>query len=79
MQVSALEKQYHEELKRELQGTQHSTISNDNNVNTELVPDLQQIAKDADSMSKMVMSRKRRNVLEAAEVTSLILLCKHLV
>lgn len=81
--MSALEKQYHEELKMEFQGAQYSTISNekekdaseDNNANnTESVPDEQQIAKDADNMSKMVMSRKRRNILEAAEVTLLNLL-----
>lgn len=78
MQMSALEKQYHEELKREFQGAEYSTISNErekdvpkdnNDANTESVPDEQQIAKDADNMSKMVMSRKRRNILEAAEVT----------
>nr|GMC87786.1 pescadillo homolog [Ipomoea batatas] len=75
--MSALEKQYHEELKREFQGVEYSTISNErekdapkdnNDANTESVPDEQQIAKDADNMSKMVMSRKRRNILEAAEI-----------
>lgn len=73
--MSALEKQFHEELKRELRDSQHSTlsieekvVSEDNNANPEPVPDLEQAAKDDDNMSKIGMTRKKRKILEAAEI-----------
>ncbi|RAL38638.1 unnamed protein product [Cuscuta campestris] len=73
--MSVLEKQFHEELKRELQDSQPSTISiekkvvsEDNNANQEPVLDLEQIAKDDDNMTKMGMTRKKRKILEAAEI-----------
>ncbi|VFQ66197.1 unnamed protein product [Cuscuta campestris] len=73
--MSALEKQFHEELKRELQDSQPSTISTeekavseDNNANHEPVLDLEQFAKDDDNMIKMGMTRKKRKILEAAEI-----------
>ncbi|XAR51908.1 hypothetical protein NMG60_11006704 [Bertholletia excelsa] len=75
--MSALEKQYHEELKKELQGFQFSSILNANKQNTtedreaheeESVPDLQQEVADAANMSKVVMSRRRRKIYEAIEI-----------
>ncbi|VFQ91879.1 unnamed protein product [Cuscuta campestris] len=75
LKMSALEKQFHEELKRELQDSQPSTISTeekavseDNNANHEPVLDLEQFAKDDDNMIKMGMTRKKRKILEAAEI-----------
>ncbi|KAG8368155.1 hypothetical protein BUALT_Bualt15G0015600 [Buddleja alternifolia] len=71
--MSILEKQYHEELKLELQGVQHSALSSDIKGKGEAVeedagPDLQQIAEDAANMSKVVMPRRKRKLLEAMEI-----------
>ncbi|CAH9104634.1 unnamed protein product [Cuscuta epithymum] len=74
--MSALEKQYHEELKKELQGVQYSAISKenendlsvDNNASPELVSDTQQIVNDDETMSKIGMSRKMRKIKEAMEI-----------
>lgn len=71
MQMIALEKQYHDELKRELEGVPYSSsVSNvaETGGREEPLPDLQQIAEDAANMSKVVMSRKKRGLLEAIEV-----------
>ncbi|KAF3444608.1 hypothetical protein FNV43_RR14300 [Rhamnella rubrinervis] len=71
----ALEKQYHDELKMELEGVPYtSSVSNKQSSVTETegreepLPDLQQIAEDAANMSKVVMSRKKRGLLEAIEI-----------
>ncbi|KAL8556250.1 hypothetical protein ACS0TY_003888 [Phlomoides rotata] len=61
------EKKYHEELQRELQGTQYSTISSDIEVK-DAIPDLQQHAEDEDNMTKVGMSRKKRKLIQAMEI-----------
>ncbi|KAK4437691.1 Pescadillo [Sesamum alatum] len=69
--MSMLEKQYHEELKLELQGAEYSALSSDiegRDAEADTIPDLQQLAKDADNMSKVVMPRKKRKLLEAMEI-----------
>ncbi|PIN07133.1 Protein required for normal rRNA processing [Handroanthus impetiginosus] len=70
--MSALERQYHEELKLELQGTQSPTAPASDiegkDAEGEIVPNLQQIAEDAANMSKVVMPRKKRKLLEAMEI-----------
>lgn len=74
MQMMALEKQYHEEVKMELQGVPYSssvttqTSVQDMEVGEESLPDLQQVAEDTTNMSKVMMSRKKRGLLEAIEV-----------
>ena len=81
MQMSILEKQYHDELKMELQGVQYPSVSNANKQNStddtedgeEPLPDLQQVAEDAANMSKVVMSRKKRKLYEAMQVKLSIL------
>ena len=74
----ALEKQYHNELQLELQGVQYSSsVSNvnkrssveDTEAGEESLPDMQQIAEDSTTMSKVVMSRKKRRLYEAMQVT----------
>ncbi|KAL8543138.1 hypothetical protein ACS0TY_003869 [Phlomoides rotata] len=61
------EKKYHEELQRELQGAQYSTISSDIEVK-DAIPDLQQHAEDEDNMTKVGMSRKKRKLIQAMEI-----------
>ncbi|KAL0384008.1 UNVERIFIED_CONTAM: Pescadillo [Sesamum radiatum] len=66
--MSMLEKQYHEELKVELQGAEYSAPSSDiegRDAGGDTIPDLQQLAEDAANMSKVVMPRKKRKLLEA--------------
>lgn len=73
--MSVLQKQYHDELKRELQGAQYSVISNaskekyadDTEAKGDSLPDLRQVAEDVANMSKVLMSRKKRGLLEAME------------
>jgi pescadillo protein len=71
--MATLEKQYHEELQRELQGAvmkkSKQGSEEDAKASEESVPDPKQIAEDIDTMSKLVMSRKKRGLLEAIEVT----------
>lgn len=65
------EKKYHEELKLELQGAQLPSLQSGVEVEDaeeDALPDLQQRAKDADSMSEVSMSRKKRKLLEAMKV-----------
>lgn len=65
------EKKYHEELKREIQGAQYSTISSDiegKDAEDEVMPDLKRQAEDEDSMSKVGMSRKKMKLMKAMEV-----------
>ncbi|GER42312.1 pescadillo homolog [Striga asiatica] len=66
------QKQYHEELKRELQGDQYSSlprgIEAEDYAEFDTAPDLNQMAQDASSMSKIGMPRKRARLLEAMEM-----------
>ncbi|KAK3033058.1 hypothetical protein RJ639_035684 [Escallonia herrerae] len=71
--MSALQKQYHDELIMELQGVQKSSVSNLSNNESaenggESVPDLQQIAEDAANMPSVMMSRKKRGLLKAMQI-----------
>ncbi|XP_010251101.1 PREDICTED: pescadillo homolog [Nelumbo nucifera] len=76
--MAMLEKQYHNELKMELQGVPYSSsVSNDNTESAvndtegreESLPDPDQIAKDSSSsMSMVVMSRKKRKLYEAMQI-----------
>lgn len=74
--MSVLQKQYHDELKKELRSTQISTASDGNkesvpehvDAGEDSLPDLSQISKDADSMSKIVMPRKKQKLLKAMEI-----------
>lgn len=78
MQMMALEKQYHDELKKELEGVPYSNKRSsvaETEDGEEPVVDLQQVAEDAANMSKVVMSRKKRGLLEAIEVKLQSLLC----
>lgn len=77
MQMMAHEKQYHDELKMELQGVQYSAaISKVDKQSSDqeseggedsALPD-QQIADDNANLSKVVMSRKKRKLYEAMQV-----------
>ncbi|CAK9179655.1 unnamed protein product [Ilex paraguariensis] len=77
--MSILQKQYHDELKIELQDVQCSSVSNatkqnsveDTEAGGESLPDFQQIAQDAANISKMVMPRKKRRLYEAMQVNKL--------
>ncbi|CAK9312004.1 unnamed protein product [Citrullus colocynthis] len=75
--MMALEKQYHDELKLELQGVKPSAMSN---VDKQLpdqeskggedsnLPDYRQIAEDTDNLSKVMMSRKKKSLYEAMQI-----------
>ncbi|KAG6410868.1 hypothetical protein SASPL_128939 [Salvia splendens] len=65
------EKKYHEELKLELEGAQLPSLQSGVEVEDaeeDALPDLQQRAKDAESMSEVSMSRKKRKLLEAMKI-----------
>lgn len=73
----ALEKQYHDELKMELEGTQYSgaanqekeAIAKDAEAKDEPSdPDVKHVVDDIDNLSKVVMSRKKRRLYEAMKV-----------
>ena len=71
-----LEKQYHDDLKMELQGV--STINKrssaeDMESKEESLPDVQQSAIDTEDPSRLMMSRKKRGLAIAIEVTLLAL------
>ncbi|CAN4110176.1 unnamed protein product [Withania somnifera] len=74
--MSVLQKQYHDELKKELRSTQISaasegnkeSVSDHNDSGEGSLPDLSQISKDEDSMSKLGMSRKKQKLLKAMEI-----------
>lgn len=76
--MSVLQRQYHDELKKELRSAQVSAGSDGNkesvsehiDTGEDSLPDLSQISKDADSMSKIVMPRKKQKLLKAMEVMS---------
>ncbi|XP_009782432.1 pescadillo homolog [Nicotiana tabacum] len=71
--MSILQKQYHDELKKELGSTQISaasdgnkdSVSEDIDTGGDSLPDIRQISKDADSMSDVLMPRKKRKLLDA--------------
>ncbi|PON41577.1 Pescadillo [Parasponia andersonii] len=60
-QMMTLRKQYEDEIKIELQGAS----AEDMEVGEESLPDLQQVAEDTTNMSKVMMPRKKRGLLEA--------------
>ncbi|CDP02070.1 unnamed protein product [Coffea canephora] len=69
--MSVLQKQYHDELKLELQGTQYPSIVDtvkQNDAVEESFSNLLQITEDADNMSKVVMPRKKRKLYEAMQI-----------
>lgn len=74
--MSILQKQYHDELKKELGSTQISaasggnkdSVSEDIDTGGDSLPDIRQISKDADSMSDVLMPRKKRKLLDAMKV-----------
>ncbi|XP_055823450.1 pescadillo homolog [Solanum dulcamara] len=74
--MSVLQKQYHDELKKELRSAQVSAGSDGNkesvlehiDTGEDSLPDLSQISKDADNMSKIVMPRKKQKLLKAMEI-----------
>uniref|UniRef100_A0A2N9G399 Pescadillo homolog n=1 Tax=Fagus sylvatica TaxID=28930 RepID=A0A2N9G399_FAGSY len=67
---------YLDELKMEVKGVQDSSTASDNKQSSskemeareESEPDLEQMAQDHANMSKIVMSRNKRNLLEAMEI-----------
>lgn len=73
----ALEKQYHDELRLELEGAKYSGAANEEK---EIIakdvesrdefngPDIKQAVDDIDNLSKVVMSRKKRRLYEAMTV-----------
>ncbi|XWS32738.1 hypothetical protein CRYUN_Cryun22dG0015300 [Craigia yunnanensis] len=63
-QMMLLEKQYHDDLKMELQGV--STINKQSSA--ESLPDAQQIAIDIEDPSRLMMSRKKRGLAIAIEM-----------
>lgn len=79
-QMMTLEKQYHDELKMELDGINYSSSvsdgkqKSDEDVETgeDSLPDMQQISNDTADMSKLLMSRKKRGLYEAMKVFLLI-------
>ncbi|XP_044465681.1 LOW QUALITY PROTEIN: pescadillo homolog, partial [Mangifera indica] len=79
--MMALEEQYHDELKVELQGNPYSSSASDKNkqisgedgddgeaMEDESLPDVQDIANDAANMSTLLMSRKTRGLYEAMKI-----------
>ncbi|CAN4084510.1 unnamed protein product [Withania somnifera] len=69
--MAVLQKQYHDELKKELRSTQNSAASGVSECidsGEDSLPDLSQISKDEDSMSKLGMSRKKQKLLKAMEI-----------
>lgn len=78
-----LEKQHHEELKRELQDLNPSPVSKkikkslveDTEPVEEPHTDLQQIIEDNERRETLLMPRKKRGLYEAIKVTVITLLC----
>jgi pescadillo protein len=79
-----LEKQYHEELKMEIEGNTFSNIANKgdipDNVNedgseeaNEAVNSIKQAAEDDEDLLKATMSNRKRGLLKAMEVHVIIL------
>ncbi|XP_042480753.1 pescadillo homolog [Macadamia integrifolia] len=79
LEMSKLEKQYHDELNLELQGVQYAaSVSNEEvpgvvektEAREESAPDQGEAAKDVDDMSMVVMSRKKRRLYEAMQISN---------
>lgn len=76
--MAQLQDKYHEELSNEMQGVTYSTYLSDkkeipveNAVDNEApISALEQSDKETADMSKFMMSRKKRGVYEAIEVTA---------
>ncbi|KAL7083023.1 hypothetical protein ACP275_14G137100 [Erythranthe tilingii] len=68
-QISMLEKQYLDELKLELKGAPPFSQDIDAVGGDDAISDVQQIADDVSNMSKVVMPRKKRKLLEAMEMS----------
>ncbi|KAL7156511.1 hypothetical protein ABFS83_02G015200 [Erythranthe nasuta] len=71
-QISMLEKQYLDELKLELKGAPLSDVPKEIEVKDavgDAISDVQQMADDVSDMSKVVMPRKKRKLLEAMEMS----------
>ncbi|XP_043726284.1 pescadillo homolog [Telopea speciosissima] len=77
--MAILEKQYHDELELERQGVQYTaSVSNKKmqgglektEAEEESVQDPGEVAKDADNMSMVVMSRKKRRLYEAMQISN---------
>lgn len=75
-----LEQQYHDDLKKELQGVTYTSMDSnvDKQVSAGVVPtgeesitDVRQSVDDVDDMSKLLISRKKRKLVEAMQVTCL--------
>lgn len=73
-----LEKQYHDDLKMELQDVSSinkQSSAEDMESKEELLRDVQQSAMDSEDLSRLMMSRKKRGLAKAIEVTLLAMLC----
>ncbi|KAL6494782.1 hypothetical protein OROGR_031582 [Orobanche gracilis] len=70
--LSVKQKQYHEELKLEVQGAQHSTLPSDiegrKEAEDDRVQSLHQIVEDEANMSTLLVPHKKRNLLEAMKL-----------
>ncbi|KAL2505213.1 Uncharacterized protein Adt_20834 [Abeliophyllum distichum] len=74
--MAILQKQYLDELKMELEACQYYDRSNvrkqkddeGTDADEDSLPDLKQISEDADNMSKVLMSCKKRKLFEAMEI-----------
>lgn len=80
--MAILQKQYLDELKMELESCQYHDHSDTSKLKDaegpdaeDSLPNLKQIAEDAENMSKVLISRKKRKLLEAMEVIFSITLC----
>ncbi|CAM0875304.1 unnamed protein product [Alopecurus aequalis] len=78
MKLEMLEKQYHEELKMEIEGNTFSKLSNkkaddveedeSEDANDQVDDPVKQAADDADEVSKSLMSNRKRGLLRAMEI-----------
>lgn len=74
-QMALLEKQYHQELEKEMQGMQDTPdlnadeIKNDGEEKTDDTPAPQPLINDDENMSMVSMSRKKRRLVEAMMVS----------
>lgn len=74
--MMALEKQYHDELNKELHGVPHSSsVSNiDNHISGKETEDKEEFDDDSE-LAKLTLPRKKRGKLEAIEVNLLMPSC----
>ncbi|XP_020103661.1 pescadillo homolog [Ananas comosus] len=72
--LAILEKQYHDELKMEVEGTSYSSLSSKNlekpseDVEEDTTADTDNIEEHALNLAKVSMSRKKRGILEAIQI-----------